>query len=93
MQHELPGSILAHNANGVETRPRSASTPTGQQERNDHLAPLMSRDQHNGPPTAPAVTRRPRPLRSVPRGLASGGGKVEGTGPPDQGRRPASRPT
>jgi hypothetical protein len=27
---------LTHNANAVETRPRSASTPTSQQERNDH---------------------------------------------------------
>jgi hypothetical protein len=32
----------------------------------------------NGPATAFAITRRPRPFRPVPRGLASGGGKVEG---------------
>jgi hypothetical protein len=31
----------------------------------------------NGPPTACSVTRRPRPFRRVPRGLASGGAKVE----------------
>jgi hypothetical protein len=32
----------------------------------------------NGQPAASAVPRRPRPLRPVPRGLASDGGKVEG---------------
>jgi hypothetical protein len=31
-----PSLRLTHNANAVETRPRSASAPTSQQERNDH---------------------------------------------------------
>jgi len=31
----------------------------------------------NGQPKTPAVTRRPSPLRRVPRGLASGGAKME----------------
>jgi len=40
-------------------------------------------DCTNGPPTASAVTERPRPFHAVPRGPASGGGKSEGNpGPP-----------
>jgi hypothetical protein len=42
----------------------------------------------NGLVAASAVTWRPCPLRPVPRGLASGGGKVEGN--PGR-RRPGSR--
>jgi hypothetical protein len=42
----------------------------------------------NGLSTASAVTRRPGPFRHVPRGLASGGGKVEG----NPGRRPTRIP-
>jgi hypothetical protein len=40
----------------------------------------------NGRSTASAVTRYPRPLRLVPCGRASGGGKLEGTTPPILGR-------
>jgi hypothetical protein len=42
----------------------------------------------NGLPIASAVTRRPYLFRRVPRGLASGGGKVEG----NPGRCPARAP-
>jgi hypothetical protein len=41
-------------------------------------APIIGRDVHNGPPTAPTVSLRPHRFRPVPRGLASGRGKVEG---------------
>jgi hypothetical protein len=41
------------------------------------LVPLIGRDVHNSGLTALAVTRRPRPFRPIPRGLASGRAKVE----------------
>jgi hypothetical protein len=50
--------------------------------------PLLPVTCTNGRWAASAVTRRPRPFRLVPRGPASGGGKVEG----NPGRRPTRVP-